>query len=416
MTTLPRLRGLRHRALLSAVLAGTVVTLSLSVSAQAAVPSSALTSTSASTSTSGVSPAGGLGLAKIVGGLNQPVFLTNNGDFRLFVVERPGRIRILKLRNGSWHAAQTFLDIRSKVLSSFDEQGLLGLAFPPEYATSGRFYIYYVNRSGDEVLSEFRRATKGHADLASERKILTISDPFENHNGGWIAFKKGDPGNLYIGTGDGGSGGDPGNRAQNSGVLLGKILRINPLDPDGSGPKHYSNPADNPFVGLAGRDEIYAYGLRNPWRDSFDAATGDLWIGDVGQDAYEEVDHVTSGNGENFGWNLLEGRHLYPSGTLCSSNCKTLPVAEYQHEVSGEGNCAVTGGYVSRRSGAPLYGQYIFGDFCSGRIWHVSTSFDGDTLPTPLNTSLNLSSFGQGRDLTIYAVDLNGSIYRVTGS
>lgn len=392
--------------------------LSLSLLAVAAVPTPAVinSTSAAATSAAAVSPAGGLGLSKIVGGLNQPVYLTNAGDSRLFVVERTGRIRILKSTDGTWRIAETFLDIRTKVRTGDDEQGLLGLAFPANYATSGRFYVYYVNRSGNETIAEYRRLKKNHADPNSARILLTITDPYVNHNGGWIAFKDGEPNSLYIAEGDGGSAGDPGNRAQNTNLLLGKILRINPADPDGSGPKHYSIPAGNPFVGVAGKDEIFAYGLRNPWRDSFDPLTGDLWIGDVGEDRFEEVDHVASGNGVNFGWHQLEGFHLYPSGNPCSTNCNTLPVAEYNHVVSGEDNCAVTGGYVSRRVGAPLYGQYVFGDYCSGRIWNIPTSFNGGALPTPLNTSLAISSFGIGRDLTIYAVNLGGSIYRVTGS
>ena len=406
---LRRSRTAPRRTLASAALAASAMLLSFSLAAQAQVPSQA-------SSPAAVTPAASLGLSKIVGGLNQPVFVTNAGDKRLFVLERSGRIRILKNKNGVWRVANVFLDIRGKVFDGDDEQGLLGLAFPPDYATSGRFYVYYVNNSQDEVLAEYRRMKKNFADPNSERKILTIGDPYVNHNGGWLSFKAGDPGNLYIGTGDGGSAGDPGNRAQNTNTLLGKILRINPKDPDGSGPKHYSIPSDNPFVGVDGRDEVFAYGLRNPWRDSFDSVTGDLWIGDVGQDRYEEIDHVASGSGVNFGWHLVEGLHNYPSGTLCTTDCKTLPVVEYSHSVSGEDNCAVTGGYVARRPGAALYGQYIFGDYCSGRIWHVPTSFDLGTLPAPLNTNLNVSSFGVGHDLTIYAADLGGSIYRVVGS
>lgn len=410
MIMLHRSRVTGRRALSSAGLLATAVMLSLSLVAQADVPAPA------SSSSSSVSPAGGLGVSKIVGGLTQPVFLTNAGDRRLFVVERPGRIRILKNKSGTWKVANTFLDIRSRVYDGDSEQGLLGLAFPPDYGASGRFYVYYVNNSGNEVISEFKRMEKNFGNPNSERKLLTISDPFSNHNGGWMAFKDSDPGRLYIDEGDGGSGGDPGNRAQNKNVLLGKILRINPRDPDGSGPKHYSIPSDNPFVGISGKDEIFAYGLRNPWRSSFDPLNGDLWVGDVGQDKYEEIDHVASANGVNFGWRKVEGLHNYPSGSLCTSDCKTQPVVEYKHSVSGEDNCSVVGGYVSRRSGAPLYGKYIFGDFCSGRIWHVPTSFDNGSLPTPLNTSLSISSFGIDRNLTVYAVDLRGSIYRITGS
>ena len=372
-----------------------------------------------SASSEGAAPAATLGISKIVGGLTQPVFLTNagSGDARLFVVERPGRIRILKHKSSGWKVTGTFLDIRSKVKDADSEQGLLGLAFPPNYLSSGRFYVYYVNNSGDEVLAEYKRARKNAANPSSERKLLTIADPYTNHNGGWLSFKADDPGNLYIDTGDGGSGGDPGDRAQNTNVLLGKILRINPLDPDGSGSKHYSVPSDNPFVAGGGKKEVFAYGLRNPWRSSFDPVTGDLWIGDVGQETFEEIDHVANANGKNFGWNKQEGLHNYPSGSLCSSNCHTLPVAEYKHVFSGEDNCSVTGGYVSRRSGAALYGDYIFGDYCSGRIWHIPASFNGgESLPTPLNTSLSISSFGVDRDGVVYAVDLGGSIYRIRGS
>jgi glucose/arabinose dehydrogenase len=362
-----------------------------------------------------VQPAGTLGLAKIVGGLNQPVFVTNAGDSRLFVVEQTGRIRILKLIDGTWRRKGTFLDLRGKVTNGY-EQGLLGLAFAPDYASSGRFYVDYTNTAGDTIVAEYRRATSARADPNSARRVLKVNQPFSNHNGGWIGFRPGDGQNLYIGLGDGGDADDPYGNGQSKNTLLGKILRIDPRDPDGSGPMHYSIPSDNPFVGVAGRDEIYAYGLRNPWRSSFDTQTGDLYIGDVGQNRYEEVNHVARGNGKNFGWDKLEGRHLNASGDLCTSNCKTLPIIEYPHDVSGEGNCSVIGGYVSRRPGASLFGEYVFGDNCSGRIWHVPADFNGTDLPAPLNSTLQLSSFGIGSDLTIYAVSLGGSIYRVSGS
>lgn len=400
-----RPRPFRAGRLISSAIAVTAAMLLGSIPALADAPPSTATSSPAS-------PAVALGIARIAGGLEQPVFITNAGDARLFVVERAGRIRILKKSNASWRVVGTFLDIRGRVRHADIEQGLLGLAFAPDYASSGRFYVYYVNNSGKDVVAEYRRAARFAADPNSERKLLAIPHPYLNHNGGWIAFKGGES-NLYIGTGDGGSGGDPGNRAQNTNVLLGKILRINPSDPDGRGPKRYGIPAGNPFVGVNGRDEVYAYGLRNPWRDSFDSLTGDLWIGDVGQDAYEEIDHVASASGKNFGWKELEGRHHYPSGSLCSSNCRTLPVAEYSH---ADGNCSVTGGYVSRRSGAELYGEYLFGDFCSGKIWHVPTYFDSTTLPQPLNSGLSISTFGVGSDQTVYVADLGGSIYRITGT
>jgi hypothetical protein len=225
---------------------------------------------------------------------------------------------------------------------------------------------------------------------------------------------------LYISTGDGGGGGDQKNRAQNLDKLLGKILRINPLDPPGSAT--YSIPSDNPFVGVAGKDAIWSYGLRNPWRCSFDDGTGDLYCGDVGQETYEEVDHADTGRGVNFGWRLLEGKHYYnwpghSSGGLCSGDCKTLPIVEYSHSSYGGGNCAVTGGYVSRRSGAALFGDYIYGDYCSGNVWSVPANAPTGTVGTLLgNTAYNISSFGEGYDGKLYLVHLGGSIYRLTDS
>lgn len=407
---MPRRPGLPgRRALMSVTAIAASLLFGLSIAGQAGSP------LRASSEPDAVQPAGALGVSKIVGGLAAPTFVTNAGDSRLFVVEKTGRIRILKRINGTWQVKGTFLDLRGKV-SLGGEQGVLGLAFAPDYPSSGRLYVSYTNTSGDSIINEYRRSTKSKANPSSARRVLKVNQPFANHNGGWIGFRGGDGHNLYIGFGDGGDADDPFGNGQDKNTLLGKMLRIDPRDPDGVGPKRYSIPASNPFVGVAGRDEIFSYGLRNPWRNSFDPATGDMWIGDVGQNVYEEVDHVSDGNGTNFGWDRLEGRHLHPSGSLCSSNCKTLPVIEYPHNVSGEDNCSVTGGYVSRRSGAALFGDYVFGDYCSGRIWHVSASFNGTSLPTPLNTGLQLSSFGIGSDLTIYAVSLGGSIYAVTGS
>jgi glucose/arabinose dehydrogenase len=355
------------------------------------------------------------GLKPLVGGLQQPVFVTNAGDARLFVVQRTGKIVIVKNVSGTWKIAGTFLDISGSIDTDDGEQGLLGLAFSPRYATTGLFYIYFVNRAGNEVIAEYHRASASKADPSSKRVLLTIKDPYPNHNGGWIAFRPGEP-YLYAAEGDGGSAGDPQNRAQNIHVLFGKILRIDPGDPDGTGPKRYGIPPSNPFVGKDGRDEIYAYGLRNPWRDSFDPKTGDLWIGDVGQDSYEEVDHVRSGNGLNFGWNEVEGRHLYPSGSLCHTNCHTLPVIEYPHSDPVANNCAVIGGYVSRRSGAPLYGRYVFGDDCSGRIWNVPATFHGTHLPAPIMSGYTVSSFGVGHNGRLYVLDLGGTLSVLTGS
>jgi hypothetical protein len=284
--------------------------------------------------------------------------------------------------------------------------------------------VYYTpSAGGAEVLAEFKRSS-GDPDAAapnSKRILLTLSDPYTNHNGGWMAFKGS---YLYLGLGDGGSGGDPQNRAQNLNQWWGKILRINPLDPDGNGPKKYSIPSDNPYVGRAGKDEIWAYGLRNPWRCSFDDAGADLWCGDVGQNAYEEIDHVAGGGkADNFGWHKLEGTHYYTYGShtrggVCKGKCYKEPILDYAHSAFGGGNCAVTGGYVSRRSGAAMNGDYVFGDYCSGKVWVIPATFKaGTTLPSPVAaTGYNISSFGEGADGRIYLVDLNGGIYLLDNS
>lgn len=360
-------------------------------------------------------PQGGKGLTRLLGGLREPLFVTNAGDERLFVVEKPGRVRVLKQVGGDWRISNTLLDIRDRVGASGSEQGLLGLAFHPDYATNRRFFVKYTDNSGDAVIAEFRKQKNGgKANDGSFRRLMRIAQPFDNHNGGWLGFKGS---LLYIATGDGGSGGDPDGNAQDLESRLGKILRIDPLDPDGNGPRDYRVPQDNPFVDQAGLDVIWSYGLRNPWRDSFDSLTGDLWVADVGQEEYEEVNHVGSGSGTNFGWDRVEGRHLYPSGELCQSDCKTLPVVEYRHTVSGGGNCSVTGGYVSRRPSATLYGRYIFGDYCSGRMWDISAShYAGDPLPAPIMTGRLISSFGEGADGRIYLTDILGSLWRVDGT
>jgi glucose/arabinose dehydrogenase len=357
----------------------------------------------------GPSPAGPSQLELVRGGLSSPVFVTHADDDRLFVVEQSGRIKILRQRDGRWRVSSLFLDIREKVLFS-GEQGLLGLAFHPDYAANGLFYVYYSRRNGDTIVGEYRRASHGKADEASFRRVLKIAQPdFPNHKGGWIGFMGDD---LLVATGDGGSGGDPFGNGQDKGSLLGKILRIDPLDPPGLA--RYSIPTDNPLVGRSGRDEIWAWGLRNPWRDSLDRLTGDLYIGDVGQGAFEEVSHDGDGKGRNFGWARLEGSHLYPSGEPCQVRCRTLPIAEYGHD---GGRCSVTGGYVSRREGAPLYGTYRFADYCTGEIWTVPADFTGGAaLPQPVDTDLNISSFGEGADGTLYVVDIQGAVYRLVGS
>ena len=351
--------------------------------------------------------AAGLNLQLVASGYDSPIFVTNAGDSRLFVVEKGGLIKIV--------GGGTFLDI-SDLVTAGGEQGLLNLAFHPNYASNGLFYVFYNRKSdGKSVVAEFKRSSgdPNRADRASRRVVLIMAQPYSNHNGGWMAFKGS---YLYLSKGDGGSGGDPGNRAQDLDHLQGKILRINPLK---SGTRAYTIPADNPFVGIPGKDAIWSFGLRNPWRCSFDPSDGTLFCGDVGQDAYEEIDRVPTGRGVNFGWRLLEGLHYYNSpghtqGALCTTGCNTLPIAEYSH---GSDGCAVTGGYVSRRPGAAIEGKYMFGDYCSGKVWVIPAGFvAGNPLPTPFDTGYNISSFGVDNDGYLYLVDLGGSIYKLTDS
>jgi glucose/arabinose dehydrogenase len=355
---------------------------------------------------------GAVPLTLVKTGFSSPIYLTNAGDSRLFVVEQRGMIKIIHPNL----SVTTFINLSGVVSQSGGERGLLGLAFHPDYASNGRFYVDYTRASdGDIVIAEYRRSA-GNANVAdpgSGRILLTIEHSSAgNHNGGWIDFKGS---KLYISTGD---GGNTPNKAQDKGSLLGKILRINPLDPDGSGPQRYGIPSGNPFVGRSGRDEIWAYGLRNPWRCSHDPGNGKLWCADVGQNVYEEINRSKYGKGANYGWPQLEGRHNHPSGSLCTSNCKTLPIAEYAHSAFGGGNCAVTGGYVSRRSGAALYGKYVVGDYCSGKIWVIPANFEpGTALPAPAaDTSHNISSFGRDSAGRLYLVALGGSIYRLNDS
>jgi glucose/arabinose dehydrogenase len=351
-------------------------------------------------------------LTLITSGLSSPVYVTHAGDGtnRLFIVEKTGRIRILQ--NGQL-LAKPFLDISDRV-SRGSEQGLLGLAFHPNFRGNHKVYVNFTDRLGDTIITEYQTYF-GNTNLvkpSTRRRILKVDQPYENHNGGGMNF--GPDGFLYIGLGDGGSGGDPGNRAQNKETLLGKMLRIGINGSTGS--RHYKIPGSNPFVGTSGWDAIWMYGLRNPWRWSFDRSTGDLWIGDVGQNSWEEIDHgVDSGHGPgkgvNWGWRVLEGTHCYPSGNSCNTSGKAMPVIEYAH--SG-GRCSVTGGYVYRGAAIPsIQGDYLYGDFCSGEIWGLDNPY---TSPTPvllLDTSLLVSSFGEDRNGELYVTDLNGRLYRV---
>ncbi len=365
----------------------------------------------ASSSTPAAFDPGGvqLELDSLVAGLDDPLLVTAAGDGsdRLFVVEQPGRIRIV--RDGELEP-EPFLDISDRLVSG-GEQGLLGLAFHPRYAQNGRFFVNYTDRNGDTVVAEFAVSPDDpdRADPDSERVILGFDQPFANHNGGNLAF--GPDGDLWIGTGDGGDAGDPFGNGQNLETFLGKMLRID-VDHRDKG-LAYAIPPDNPFVEDRNAfPEIWAYGLRNPWRYSFDRETGDLWIGDVGQGAYEEIDHVASTKaGLNFGWNVMEGRECFQPLTGCDESGITLPVAVYGHSQG----CSVTGGFVYRGSRWPaLRGAYLFSDYCSGTIWGLDAA-DPKSEPSELLTSGRaISSFGQDEAGELYVTDLfSGEVLEV---
>jgi hypothetical protein len=348
-------------------------------------------------------------LEPVVQGLDAPVFLTaprDDGE-RLFVVEQGGLIRIV--RNGTIESP-AFLNVSSRIASG-GERGLLGLAFHPDYATNGHFYVNYTDTLGHtQVVRYTVSADPDVADQASALPVLTVQQPYTNHNGGMIAF--GPDGMLYVGMGDGGSGGDPQGHGQNRLTLLGDMLR---LDVDGGTP--YAIPADNPFRGsLSIANEIWASGLRNPWRFSFDAQTGDLYIGDVGQNAWEEISFqpASSSGGENYGWAEMEGAHCYPPSTSCSTSGLTLPVHEYDH---GDG-CAVTGGYVYRGNDAPtLRGRYFFADACAPWLRSfVVVNGEAMALQDHTGTAGPLSSavsFGEDGERELYVVSHDGSIQRI---
>jgi glucose/arabinose dehydrogenase len=325
-------------------------------------------------------------------------------------VERRGTVRVYE--NGAVKAGY-FLDLRSVVDDSAGERGLLGLAFHPSFETNRRVYVYYTRSGGDIVVARLRANAGGTAVSASTREsILAIEhSTYGNHNGGAMAF--GPDGYLYIGTGDGGGAGDPLRNGQSKTKnLLGKILRIH-VGASGSGPyDRYAIPSTNPFRGsISGLDEVWAYGLRNPWRISFDRATGSLYIADVGQNRYEEINREPAGykGGRNYGWNVMEGKHCY-NASSCNTSGKFLPVAEYSH-ASG-GNCSITGGYVYRGTDYPdLVGQYVLADFCSGRFYTMPAN--GSSLWMRRDTSLNVTSFGEGEDGELYAVTINGRLYQI---
>jgi glucose/arabinose dehydrogenase len=351
-----------------------------------------------------------LATVRVVGGLRSPLDLqTPPGDrARVFVVEQAGRIRIV--RAGALVDAP-FFDISGRI-SSGGERGLLGLAFHPRYSETGRFYVNYTDPAGDTRISEFR--VSGNADVAdqgSERELLFVRQPFANHNGGGLAF--GNDGFLYIGLGDGGSGGDPMGNGQNLGTPLGKMLRI---DVDRGSP--FGVPTDNPFVARSGAfPAIWAYGLRNPFRFSFDRATGDLYIGDVGQNALEEVDVGLSSRrgGENYGWNVMEGDRCFRPSSGCNTAGLTAPVLVYGRD-SG---CSITGGVVYRGCRMPGYhGTYFYGDYCSGIIRSFRLQGGAVTDQRDWTGALgrgidSVSAFGTDGDGELYIVDYQGELYRV---
>ena len=349
----------------------------------------------------------------IASGFTQPLQVTHAGDGseRLFVVERPGLIAVIQ---GQSVLTEPFLDISPLVTTAGGEQGLLGLAFHPQYPTNGYLYVDYTRvEDGATVVARYMvSGTNPNAvDPGSATAILTLTQPYANHNGGQLVF--GPDGYLYIGLGDGGGAGDPDENAQDTTSLLGSILRI---DVDRGMP--YRIPADNPFAGTAGQGEIWDYGLRNPWRFSFDRATGDLYIGDVGQGNWEEIDYHAAGTpgGLNFGWDCREGAHDYEFVGDCLTADLVDPIAEYSH---AEGR-SVTGGFAYRGQAYPsLQGRYFFADFIEGRIWSMyKTGANPDTWSVPvleLDTALRISSFGEGEAGELYVVDYSGGTVRRLG-
>ena len=353
-----------------------------------------------------------------VGSFDSPVHIQTAPGFSrlLFVVEQDGGIKVLRQRaGGKWSKRGTFLNIRDIVRSPADgaggEEGLLSVAFPPDYRASGRFYVYYTNRRGNNTVAEYRRSSPTRAESSSERKLLTIAHPdFGNHNGGQLQF--GPDGLLYLATGDGGGGGDPDENAQNVKSLLGKLIRIDPR-PGSAGP--YGIPAGNPFVGGPGADEIFSTGLRNPFRFSFDRKTGNIAIADVGHSEREEINYETLevANGANFGWDAFEGTKPFsPDGSPAPAEHE-LPIHEYSH--SG-GNCAVTGGHVVRdRKLDTLYGRYVYADFCVGELRSLVPKLGGAKKDRSLGvTRPGISTFGEGRNGHIFVASLfTGKVWRL---
>lgn len=353
-----------------------------------------------------------IALQQFATGLSAPVEIAHAGDARLFIVQQSGAIRIAN-PDGTLKP-NNFLTLTTSTISTGGERGLLGLAFHPQYATNGYFYVNYT-RTGDGATVVARYSVDpANPDVAltTGLPIITIAQPFSNHNGGSIHF--GPDGYLYIGMGDGGSGGDPGNRAQNINDNLGKMLRIDVDSPGGV--LNYGIPDGNPFVGVNGNDEIWAVGLRNPWKWSFDSASGDLWIADVGQGSVEEINHVSStAAGLNYGWKCYEGNSVYTSGCAQAGVTYTFPVASYTH---AGGACSITGGYVYNGTQYPnMLGKYYFADYCVNRIGMVNTTTNAITYSANFPGITGYTSFGQdvNGELYVAAAD-QGRIYKITDS
>jgi glucose/arabinose dehydrogenase len=402
----------RQRAVLSATI-GTI--LAIAAVLPSALPAAARTPLKAQPAERSIDlleptalSAGQLQVVLVTGGLSSPLGIAHAGDGsgRLFIVQRGGKVRVVK---GRTLQSASFLDVGSRIVSG-GERGLLGLAFHPNFAANGYVYVYYTRAlDGDIILARLTANTaRTFASLATEKIMLRIEhSSHDNHNGGSLAF--GPDGYLYIGVGDGGGANDPDNNGQDKNVKLGKILRI---DVDGTGYGEggvgFGIPADNPFVGAAGDDSVWAWGMRNPWRLTFDRTTGNLFIGDVGQSTYEEIDREpnSSTGGRNYGWDIMEGKHCLFAGCTPPAN-DYLPVAEYTHSLG----CSITGGYVYRGTHRDMQGLYVFGDYCSGRIWTMP--HDGSAITVRRDTSLLISSFGESEGGELFVTDLAGRLYRV---
>ena len=373
-----------------------------------------------------------IGVQKIAFGFDKPVYIVSNPNDSnlLYVIEQKGVVRLIK--KGSV-VKTPFLDIKDRVhrpLFPGDEMGMLGFAFDPDFKENQFIYVHYNDKDDNTIISRFKINGK-FADKRSEKNILTLAQPYSNHNGGTIEF--GPDGYLYIGLGDGGSAGDPEKRAQDLTNLFGKILRID-INTD----KPYLVPKDNPFTYYRKfKDEIWSYGLRNPWRFSFDYLTGDMIIGDVGQNLWEEINieyAKDNKGGNNYGWNVMEGNHCYPEDATCSNEGYIMPAFEYPNNANyaktlfgikqpNMDGCSITGGYVYRGKNIPeLYGKYIFGDYCTGKVWSIRivegkgeelVDHTKDILSSMGKREFYLSSFGQDNDQELFLIDYNGTIYRL---